>query len=77
MDKRKEFNRIVAAIFSFVAVALLIVAAFNNTPVDLFSLKFSLGALLYPLIILEAAILCFVAMTALREGRPQETQQHQ
>lgn len=75
MDKKKEFNRITLLILSFVIVALLIVAAFSNTPVDLFSLKFSLGLLLYPLIILEAAILGFVAMTAFKEGKPQEAQQ--
>jgi len=72
MEKKKEFNRIVISIFLFVAVALLIVAAFNNVPVELFSLKFSLGLLLYPFIIIEAAIVGFVAMTAFKEPHPQE-----
>jgi uncharacterized integral membrane protein len=72
MEKKKEFNRIIISIFLFVAVALLIVAAFNNVPVDLFSLKFSLGLLLYPFIAIEAALIGFIAMTAFKQPHSQE-----
>ncbi|MFH1106770.1 MAG: hypothetical protein V1787_02645 [Candidatus Micrarchaeota archaeon] len=64
MDKKKEFNRILIAVFCFIALSLLIVAAFNEVPVSLFSLNFSLGILLYPFIILELLVLAYIAKAA-------------
>jgi hypothetical protein len=70
LDKKKEFNRVIISLFAFIVVALLIIAASYDTPVQLLSLKFSMGLLFYPLALAEAAIIGSLAMIAFRKEAP-------
>jgi hypothetical protein len=68
VDKKKEFNRVLVAVFAFIALSLLILGASYDVPVSLFSFKFTLGILYYPFILLEILVIAYVAKTALAKS---------